>query len=146
MAISNIKLKKIGRELREWIFLGCRAGMRKSANEYERLKATEPVLAEQYIKRAIDLPGRSRARIQHAVDTYGAQVFTESLTLCGSETKTEIDNELSSIEEYAQGLYDRRQLGESWDDLASDILTNITDEVTPWIFPIPQDYTDIWGE
>ena len=147
MAISNILKEKIGRELRDWIFLGIRTGARRAVNDYRSLLANGRTQdAENSIKRAIDLPHRARARINYFISQYNQQFLGECLNLAGDATLSELDTELQILENYAQTLVDRRGQGESWDDLAGDIEANIENESTKWVFPFPPGYTDIWGE
>lgn len=147
MAIADIVKKKIGRELREWIFLGIRTGARRGVENYRSLivigRDTEAVLA---IKRAIDLPHRVRERIDYFIDQYSQSFLFECMAFEGTTTLAELNSELQILENYAQNLVNRQGGGESWDDLASDIETNIEKESTKWIFPLPPGYTDIWDE
>lgn len=147
MAINEILKKKIGRELREWIYLGIRTGMRRAVADYRAKKAGMPDEAALAIKRAIDLPRRARARIDEAISRYGQQQVVDVLTENGTVTIAELNAELTGLESYAQGLYDRRiNDSESWDSLAADIEANVELESEKWVFPIPAGYTDIWGE
>jgi len=147
MAMSNILKKKIGREVREWIMLGIRTGARRSVADYRVLmvqgRTTE---AENQIKRAIDMPHRARARINHFISLYGQPLLVECLALEGDVTVAELNAELTDLENYCQGLVDRRNGGESWDDLATDIESHVEHEALKWVFPFPPGYTDIWGE
>lgn len=100
---------------------------------------------ENAIKRAIDMPHRTRERINYAISVYGQPELEACLLEAGTTTIAELNSELTTMEEYATGLYDRRTVNvESWDSLADDILTNVQDEVIRWTFPFPPDYTDIW--
>jgi hypothetical protein len=147
MAISDVLKKKIGKELREWLFLGVRTGARRGVNNYRQLVATgRMVEAELAIKRVIDLPHRTRARIDHFISLYGQPLLAECMALEGTTTLGELNVELTALENYAQNLVDRRNGGESWDDLATDIEGNVENESIKWLFPFPPGYTDIWGE
>ncbi len=147
MAISNIIKEKIGKELREWIFLGIRTGARRAVTDYRSLLANGRTQeAENTIKRAIDLPHRARARINYFISQYSQQFLVECMGLAGDATLAELNTELQVLENYAQNLVDRRGQGESWNDLADDVEANIENESVKWAFPFPPGYTDIWGE
>ncbi len=147
MAISNIIKEKIGKELREWIFLGIRTGVRRSVGDYRSLLASGRTQeAEFALKRAIDMPNRARARINYFISQYGQQFLVECMGLAGDVTLVELNTELQILENYAQNLVDRRGQGDSWDDLAGDIEVKIENESDKWVFPFPPSYTDIWGE
>lgn len=142
MAINNIILKKVGRELREWVFLGIRTGMRRGVEVYRDSGNIEQ------LKRAIDMPHRARARVDEAIRIHGQSRLVDALSAnnSGDVTIAELNAELSTLESYAQDLVDRGLAGETWDDLATDIEVNITLESEQWVFPFPAAYTDIWGE
>ena len=146
MALNEILLKKVGRELREWLYLGIRTGMRRGVEEYNALKTIDSIMAISAIERAIDLPRRARARINEAIKIYSQQTIIDALQASGSTSILEMNNDLTLMETYAQGLYNRRTGGESWDSLAADIVTNISLESDKWVFPLPINYKDIWGK
>jgi len=141
MATGNIKNKKIGREFRERVFLSIRADMRRGVAEY---RSSGDIKA---IKRGINKPLESRKRIDKAITDYGPSWLEAALgkNNSGDATFAEIDAEVNTLLVYAQGLVARQGQGESWDSLATDIETNIEDEVLKWRFEVPA-YTDIWGE
>lgn len=141
MAIDNIKNKKAGREFRERVYLSIKADMRRGVAEYR----TSGDISS--IKRAINKPLESRARIDTAIGKYGLPWLEKALgkNNSGDATFAEIDAEINILLNYAQGLVARRSQGELWDDLATDIETNIEDEVEKWVFIVPP-YTNIWGE
>ena len=147
MAISNILMKKIAKELREWIYLGIRTGARRSVQNYRTLlvngRDAEAILE---IKRAIDMPHRARGRINYFITLYGQPFLVSCMTLEGTETLGELNTELTALETYAQGLVDRKNLGETWDLLATDLESHLEDESIKWVFPFPPEYTDVWGE
>ena len=146
MALNDIILKKVGRELREWLYLGIRTGMRRGVDEYNILKTVDSISAVAAIERAIDLPRRVRARINEAIRIYGQQTVVDALQASGSTSILELNNDLTLMETYAQNLFNRRIGGESWDSLAADIITNISLESDKWIFSLPVGYKDIWGK
>lgn len=145
MAIDSIIKKRIGRELREHLLLGIRTGARRGVEQYQRLKESEPDEALRQLKRAIDLPNRARARINEFIRLYGQPLLVECIAMSDGLTIIELNAELTALENYCKGLYDRRQLGEGWDSIAADIEANVEDESLKWIFPFPEGYTDIWG-
>lgn len=148
MAITDIKKKKIGRELTEWVFLGIRTGARRAVAEYrEQTAAGNTELAVAHIKRAVDLPHRARARITQAVTTYGQPAIVECITAYDGVTLAEINAELTTLETYAQGLVDHvNNDGWTWDQVATDIEDKVANESAEWVFPLPAGYTDVWGE
>src|SRR3972149_11969281 len=104
MALNDIILKKVGRELREWLYLGIRTGMRRGVDEYNILKTVDSISAVAAIERAIDLPRRVRARINEAIRIYGQQTIIDALQTSGTTSILEINNDLTLLETYAQGL------------------------------------------
>jgi len=147
MAITNILKKKIGDELRNWIFLGIKTGVRRAVKDYRVLMSSDRTIdAINSLKRAIDMPHRARTRIEYFITQYSQQFLVECMALAGAETLTELNAELQTLENYAQNLVTRQGQGESWDDLATDIESNIENESIKWVFPFPPGYTDIWGE
>jgi len=146
--IDDIRKKKIGRELREWIFLGIKTGMRRAVEKYEFLKIADPAQAILQLKRGVDLPHRAEARIRASIQSRpgNLQVISEALALCGTTTITELQDELDVMSTYAMGLKTDYDDGATWDDLADDIVANVPKEARDWFFPIPDDYVDIWGE
>lgn len=151
MPIANIIKRKVGRELREWLVLGIRTGMRRGVAEYRQLIVMgQPLRAEQAIKRAIDLPHRARSRIDHAITVYGQNAVVSAFTDGVDVTVAELNAELAALEAYAQLLVDRRNTDPTgtgaWDALATDIETNVELESERWTFQIPPGYVDIWGE
>jgi hypothetical protein len=147
MAITDIVMKKIAKELWEWIFLGIRTGMRRAIEEAESLiaqgKTTDAILS---IKRAVDLPHRARERINYFIVQYGQQFLIDCLALEGDIMISELNTELTNLENYAANLVARKNGGESWTDITNDIKTNIENESMKWIFPLPPGYLDVWGE
>lgn len=155
MAIVDARKKKIGRELKEWVYLGVRAGMLRSASQYETQKIANLPAAIQQIKRAVDMPHRARTRVNYFIQRYDAAngagsaqaLIVESLSLAGTVTLQEINSELTSLENYAQGLVDHvNNDGWSWDQVSADIQANVENEAWQWTFEIPPDYIDVWGE
>lgn len=150
MAVSNIIKKRIGRELLEWVHLGIRTGMRKGVADYRRLVADGRVVDAVYaIKRAVDLPHRARARINEAIAKYTQATLVEciGLALPSGVTLAEINADLTTQETYAQGLVTHRLVdGWTWDQIATDIETNVELEEVRWQFPFPAGYLDVWGE
>src|SRR4030042_4419014 len=138
MAISEILLKKIGREIREWIYLGIRTGMRRGVMEYRSSLATYPDQAILALKRAVDLPRRARIRIETAIAKYGLTKLQQALALDGTVTVTELNAALTTLETYAQGLYNHViNDAWTWDQVASDIEANVYFEIDEWMFPLP---------
>lgn len=148
MAISDIKKKRIGRELREWVFLGVKTGMRRGAEIYEQEKVRNSVEAIAQLKRAVDLPRRAKTRIETFINARpgNLQLLADALAMSGTVTLSEIRDELDIMIAYAQGLKDSYDINSSWDILSEDIRTNVENESLDWIFKLPVGYVDIWGE
>ncbi len=146
MAIGNIIKKKIGRELREWVYLGIKTGARRGVEAYEAQKVTNLPAAILQLKRAIDMAHRARARINYAISIHGLPLITEVVAFDGTTTISELNSALTTMENYFEGLVVRQQGGESWDSLAADIASQVEKESDKWTFPFPPNYTDIWSE
>lgn len=147
MPVSNIKKRKIAEELQNWIFLGIRTGISRGVDEYRQLMvAGKTDEAIKSIKRAIDLPHRSRARINEFIRVYSQAQLIDCLSRLNDCTIAEMNAELTILENYATNLYNRQIGGESWDSLATDIESHVDNESIEWIFPFPAGYVDLWGE
>lgn len=147
MPVSEIVLKKIGREIREWIFLGIKTGMRRAVQDYNAQKISNPNQAILALKRAVDLPRRARIRIETAVSKYGLAKLQAAIAAEGTVTIAELNSALSDLETYASGLYNHYKTdGWTFDQIAADIEANIELESDQWVFPLPVGYKDIWGE
>lgn len=147
MAISDVIKKKIGRELREWIFLGVRTGARQRvvhARRYWALGDTEQAIT--HMKIAVDTPHRIRAKIDTFIAAHGISLLQEAVALNGDVTLAEIDAELTTLENYAQGLVDAKNGGATWEEIAINIETSIELEARKWIFPLPENYVSVWSE
>jgi len=152
MPILDAKRRKIGSELVEWIYLGIRTGARQSVAEYQRLKVSEPLVALEHLKRAVNMPLRARARINEARRLYelenGVNTFntfvSSCLALAGTVTLAELNAELTTLETYANNLITRKNGGESFDSIAADIEANVRHEAKDWAFPFPVGYVDAW--
>lgn len=141
MAVDNIKNKKAGREFRERVYLSIKVDMRRGVAEY---RSSGDIAS---IKRAINKPLESRVRIDAVISKFGLPWLEKALgkNNSGDATYAEIDTAVNTLLSYSQDLVVRQNQGESWDDLATDIETNIEDELLKWVFIVPP-YTDIWGE
>jgi len=147
MPISEILLKKIGREIREWIFLGIKTGIRRAVADYRVHLSTNPDHAILCLKRAVDLPRRARIRIETAVAKFGITKLQAALATDGTVTITELNIAISTLETYATSLYNHYK-NDAWtfEQIATDIESNIELESNQWDFPLPSGYRDIWGE
>lgn len=152
MAIADAKRKKIGRELVEWIYLGIRAGARDSVAQYNQLAATNPLLAEQHLLRAVNMPVRARARINEARRVYeltnGVNTFNafigSCLSLAGTVTLAELNAELTSLEAQTAAWKTQHAQGATNAAIAASILSTWADDRSDWQFRIPTDYADTW--
>ena len=150
MPVSNIISKKVGRELLEWVHLGVRTGMRRAVADYrQRIAAGDTLNAVRAIKYAVNQPHMTRARINYAITIYGQQALVDAVTaaLPGGVTLAEVNADLTAMENYAQGLVNHRNTdGWTWDQIATDIETNVELENVRWVFQVPPGYTSIWGD
>lgn len=153
MAIADAVKRKIGRELVEWIYLGVKAGARRSVSEYERLKATDTATAMAHLRRAVNMPTRARVRIDAARDRYEARngagafpAFARScLQLAGTITLTDLNSALADLEAEAAGWKAGFRAGTlSADEVAAQISAAWPDDSSEWTFPIPSSYDDQW--
>ncbi len=149
MAVSAVIQKMVGEQLLEWIYLGVRTGMRAGVADYRRLTtAGQTANAQLAIERAVDLPHRARARVNQAITTYGLTPITNAVLAANSNvTVAEVNAELTSLETYATGLVNHR-LNDAWtwNQIATDIETNVVNEIDQWVFPLPSGYLDVWGK
>lgn len=152
MAISDAKKRKIGNELVDWIYLGIRTGARRSTEEYRRLLLENRLdEAKASLTRAVNMPRRARARITTWIAGYdaingagSAQTFLAScLSIAGTVTLSEIDAELTMLENQAQILINNNQSGWTLDQVATAIENQLEWEAKDWVFPLPVDYVDI---
>ena len=154
MAITDVRKRKIGNELIDWVYLGIRTGARRACVEYRQQVANGNTAAGILaLKRGVDLPHRARVRITDAITRFGGAAvavpfLNECLVLTGTGvTVSALDSELTILENYAQGLVTKKNVqGQTWDQLASDIEAAVAYEGMDWLFPIPVGYVDIWGE
>jgi hypothetical protein len=152
MPIADAKKKMIGRQLVEWLYLGIRSGARASVDDYQRFKVKNPALADEYLKRAVNMPLRARARLVEASRLYelenGIGTFNTFLASClalaGTVTLSELNTDLTTLENYANALIARKQGGEALDSIAADVTANLRDELKDWQFPFPAGYVDQW--
>jgi hypothetical protein len=153
MAIDDIKKSKIGQELQNWVYLGVRAGMLMQAKAYIlHTRNGESEQAEICIKHAVDIPTQARARIDASISQMGRDYIVECIASYNvssiDDAAAHLDDILSDIDgliKYSAGLVDRRIGGESWDNLATDILTNVPNEVREWTFIEPKRQS-VWGD
>lgn len=147
MAVSEIIKRKIGRDLAEGIYLGVKAGVRWDVSDYRRLTADgNTVIAEMAIKRAIDRPHMARARVTEFIQVHGSAFLIECLNKAGDCTAAELNTALNNMETYVQELVVRRNTGETWDSIATDIETKIENDFVKSYFPVPSGYVSIWGD
>ena len=122
MAFINAIKYKIGRELVERVHFGVSAGARKSANAYQNLKTSHPRQAIYHIRRAVDMPNRTRWKIDELIDYLIAsdnvdlvdittipeanQFLIECLAFNNIVTAAELNIELSAHEAYSISVKD----------------------------------------
>ena len=151
MAINDVKKRKIGEQLVDWIYLGVRTGARRLTEVYRNELASNPVLAKASLSAAVNKPRRARDRINEWIATYdaangaGAAVIflDECLTLFGVVTLAEINVELTDLESQAQTLFDNNTGGLTLDQIATAIENNMEWEAKDWVFPNSAGYADI---
>lgn len=154
MAISDAKKRKIGVQLIDWIYLGIRTGARRSVEEYQRLKATDPAEAEQHLARACNMPMRRRAVINAIIERYESRngagtapaYLNECLALTGTSiTVADLNAELTSLENYANTLIDAKIAGTmTLDNIAADIESKVEWEASDWSPSIDFSVVDRW--
>lgn len=145
MAIADAKKRRIGQQLVDWIYLGIRTGARRSVADY-RISGNLGDLT-----RAVNMPRRARARINKWIADYdaahgsgtGLVYLKECLSLAGTVTYDDLDAELTRLEDFAADLIAQNKAGKTPDEIATAIETQVEWEAKDWVFPIPDDYTDI---
>lgn len=145
MAIDNIKMRRIARELQEWIYLGINDGMIKSARDYKMLMAQgRTAEAESQIKRAADMPFRAIARIEAYETQYTKEYLDKCLALYGDCTLDELKQAIKDMQPYALERA-KEIINETVSNtvVADSITTDIKSNVQDWIFPIPATYKEI---
>lgn len=145
MAIENILMRKVAREIQEWIFLGIEDGMYRSAQDYIRLIAQgNTTEAEAQLSRAVDMPFRALARIEAMETQYTAEYIDKCLALYGdctlAELKAAIIAKQNTAKEYVSGIIDSKIDNAT---IASAITTAIKPNADSWVAPIPTGYKDI---
>lgn len=151
MPIADARKRKIGSTLVEWIYLGVRSGARQSVAEYRRYAVSNPTLALEHLRRAVNMPRRMRERINFFRTSHGltqgqfnAQMG-ECLTLAGTVTLAELNTELTSLESDGMALIVAHQNTTMTNDQIADwIDANWSDDVAEWVFPFPPGYVDLW--
>lgn len=145
MAIETIKMRKIARELQEWIYLGINEGMIQSANEYIKLQSVDPVQAESWLKRSIDMPYRARVRIEEFIKTYTKEYIDNCMKIYGDctvdELLADIDIMIKYSEERVKEFIDTAHNNRV---IAEKIRSEIQSQAEGWTFRIPADYKDIF--
>lgn len=153
MPIADAKKRKIGQQFVDWLYLGIRTGARESVSDYQRFKSVDMTAAEEHLKRAVNMPLRARARINEARRLYelenGANTFNafvaSCLSLAGTVTLADINNDLTTLENYANNLIAQKNASVmTLDQVAADIEANMRNEVRDWVFPFPSNYADSW--
>ena len=145
MAIENILMRKVAREIQEWIYLGIEDGMYRSAQDYIQLTAQgRTAEAEAQLSRAVDMPFRALARIEAMEAQYTTEYIDKCLALYGdctlAELKAAIVVKQNTAKEYVTGIIDSKVDNNT---VASAITTAIKPNAEKWIAPIPASYKDI---
>lgn len=151
MPITDVKKRKIGRELTDWIYLGVCTGARRSTEIYRDELATRPAYAKEHLTRAVNMPRRARDRITTWMADYDAkngsgtgQAFlVECLTLAGTATLGELNAALANYEDIAQAIINNNIGGDTLDQVATAIETQCPHDAKDWVFPLSGSYSDI---
>jgi hypothetical protein len=145
MAIETIKMRKIARELQEWIYLGINEGMIQSSNEFIRLRNTDQIQADSHLKRSIDMPYRAKIRIEEFCKTYGEKYINECLAIYGDVTLDELLAEIDKMIVYSEERV-KEYINTAIDNavIAEKIRAEIPSNIEEWTFKIPADYKDIF--
>lgn len=145
MAIENVKMRKIARELQEWVYLGIQDGMVQSARDYKSLIAAgRTAEAEAQIKRAADMPFRAIARIEAYEAQYTAAYLDKCLALYGDCTLTELKTAIKAMQPYALERV-KEIIDQKIDSMvAADAITaDVKPNAADWVFVIPATYKDV---
>lgn len=145
MAIENILMRKVAREIQEWIYLGIEDGMYRSAQDYIQLTAQgRTAEAEAQLSRAVDMPFRALARIKAMETQYTSEYIDKCLALYGdctlAELKAAIIAKQNSAKEYVTGIIDSKVNNTT---VATAIVAEIKPNAEKWVAPIPATYKDI---
>ena len=145
MAIENILMRKVAREIQEWIYLGIEDGMYRSAHDYIRLTAQgRTAEAEAQLSRAVDMPFRALARLEAMETQYTTEYIDKCLALYGdctlAELKAAIIAKQNAAKEYVTGIINNKIDNTT---VASAITTAIKPNADSWVAPIPTGYKDI---
>ena len=145
MAIENILMRRVAREIQEWIYLGIEDGMYRSAQDYIQITAQgRTAEAEAQLSRAVDMPFRALARIEAMEAQYTTEYIDKCLALYGdctlAELKAAIVVKQNTAKEYVTGIIDSKVDNNT---VASAITTAIKPNAEKWIAPIPASYKDI---
>lgn len=145
MPIENILMRKIAREIQEWIYLGIEDGMHRSAQDYIQLTAQgRTAEADAQLSRAVDMPFRALARIEAMETQYTTEYIDKCLALYGdctlAELKAAIIAKQDTAKEYVTGIIDSKIDNST---VASAITTAIKPNAEKWVAPIPATYKDV---
>lgn len=145
MPIENILMRKVAREIQEWIYLGIEDGMHRSAQDYIQLTAQgRTTEAYAQLSRAVDMPFRALARIEAMETQYTTGYIDKCLALYGdctlAELKAAIVTKQDTAKEYVTGIIDSKIDNTT---VASAITTAIKPNSEKWVAPIPASYKDI---
>lgn len=138
-------MRKIAREIQEWIYLGIEDGMYRSAQDYIQLTAQgRTAEAEAQLSRAVDMPFRALARIEAMETQYTSEYIDKCLALYGDCTLAELKDAIiakqNTAKEYVTGIIDNKIDNAT---VASAITTAIKPNAEKWAAPIPATYKDI---
>ena len=145
MAIEHIKMRKIARELQEWVFLGIEDGMVRSAQDYTRLMAEgRTTEAENMLKRAADMPFRALARVEAFEAQYGTEYVGKCLELYGDVTLAEIKKSIVDKQSFALEMA-KEIIDPKIDNgaIADNITATVSANAKDWVFPIPATHREI---
>lgn len=145
MAIENIIMRKIARELQEWIYLGIEDGMIQSTRDYLVLSQQgRTVEAEAQLSRAVDMPFRAIARIEELEKTYTSEYIDKCLALYGDctlkELKDDIIKKQATAKEWVAKIIDTKIENT---EVASEITSTVESNAKKYLIPIPSAYVEI---
>lgn len=145
MAIEHIKMRKIARELQEWVYLGIEDGMVRSAQDYTRLMAEgRTTEAENMLKRSADMPFRALARVEAFETQYGTEYIEKCLELYGDVTLAELKKAIVDKQPFA--LERAKEIINPKVDnagIANEIIDVVSSNAKDWVFPIPATHKEI---
>jgi len=139
--LTEIKNRRMAMEMIR-IVHECDAGMRQGV-EYYRVSARDGRPdATGLLARSARLPYRVEARIQAAVDKFGAPAINAALALVSNLTLADLGAELNPLKIYSDQISAARASGVTLDEIADHIKLNRAPIDRDEVLPVPPAYED----